>query len=249
MLARRPPARRARLCSRERRARPRRPRPAPSTRLFMRTNCCRRFFTPPRFARGHLQGPNLGGLFGRTSGTAAGYSYSSANKEKAVTWGEDTLYDYLLNPKKYIPGARALFICSRPFIIWFKNRNCLPISNAVRKGEAQRLVEGLQPPPVSGALHTFFYTFLPRPGVGGAPGRLPLVLTLFSPFSDLCRHQDGFCRAEEAAGADGPHRLPEEGHRLDANRAERSLVGDKFVADYSNILLLDLRRATLLIPS
>ncbi|KAH0783210.1 hypothetical protein KY290_002808 [Solanum tuberosum] len=50
---------------------------------------------------GHKQGPNLNGLFGRQSGTTAGYSYSNANKNMAVTWGENTLYDYLLNPKKY----------------------------------------------------------------------------------------------------------------------------------------------------
>lgn len=47
-----------------------------------------------------LTGPNLNGLFGRQSGTTAGYSYSSANKNMAVIWGENTLYDYLLNPKK-----------------------------------------------------------------------------------------------------------------------------------------------------
>jgi hypothetical protein len=35
---------------------------------------------------GHKQGPNLGGLFGRTSGQAAGFAYSKANKEKAVVW-------------------------------------------------------------------------------------------------------------------------------------------------------------------
>ena len=43
----------------------------------------------------HKQGPNLGGLFGRTSGTAAGYAYSDANKNKGVLWAEGTLYDYL----------------------------------------------------------------------------------------------------------------------------------------------------------
>ena len=52
-----------------------------------------------------MQGPNLGGLFGRQSGTMEGFSYSKANKEKAVHWDENTLYDYLLAPKKYIPGA------------------------------------------------------------------------------------------------------------------------------------------------
>ena len=55
-----------------------------------------------------LQGPNLGGLFGRQSGTMDGFSYSKANKEKAVHWEEATLYDYLLNPKKYIPGMPVL---------------------------------------------------------------------------------------------------------------------------------------------
>ncbi len=52
-----------------------------------------------------MQGPNLGGLFGRTSGMVPGFSYSKANKEMGVNWGEDTLYNYLLNPKKYMPGV------------------------------------------------------------------------------------------------------------------------------------------------
>lgn len=51
-----------------------------------------------------VQGPNLGGLFGRVSGTTPGFAYSKPNKELAVTWTEETLYEYLLNPKKYIPG-------------------------------------------------------------------------------------------------------------------------------------------------
>lgn len=58
---------------------------------------------------GHKQGPNLGGLFGRQSGTMPGFSYSKANKEKAVIWNEDELYIYLLNPKKYIPGTKMVF--------------------------------------------------------------------------------------------------------------------------------------------
>ncbi|KAK9213888.1 hypothetical protein WN944_005874 [Citrus x changshan-huyou] len=54
-------------------------------------------------------GPNLNGLFGRQSGTTPGYSYSAANKGMAVIWEEKTLYDYLLNPKKYIPGTKMVF--------------------------------------------------------------------------------------------------------------------------------------------
>ncbi|KAI5661681.1 hypothetical protein M9H77_21004 [Catharanthus roseus] len=56
-----------------------------------------------------IYGPNLNGLFGRQSGTTPGYSYSAANKNMAVIWGENTLYDYLLNPKKYIPGTKMVF--------------------------------------------------------------------------------------------------------------------------------------------
>ena len=57
----------------------------------------------------HKQGPNLHGLFGRQSGLAEGYSYSTANKTSGVVWGDDTLFDYLLAPKKYIKGTKMVF--------------------------------------------------------------------------------------------------------------------------------------------
>lgn len=50
----------------------------------------------------HKQGPNLYGFFGRQSGQADNYSYSAANKKSGIIWGEDTLFEYLENPKKYI---------------------------------------------------------------------------------------------------------------------------------------------------
>lgn len=54
-------------------------------------------------------GPNLHGVFGRKSGQAEGYSYTDANKKKGVTWTEQTMSDYLENPKKYIPGTKMAF--------------------------------------------------------------------------------------------------------------------------------------------
>ncbi|EYC41608.1 hypothetical protein Y032_0562g3492 [Ancylostoma ceylanicum] len=54
-------------------------------------------------------GPSLNGLIGRTSGSVPGYVYSDANKNKGVVWTRETLFEYLENPKKYIPGTKMVF--------------------------------------------------------------------------------------------------------------------------------------------
>ena len=43
---------------------------------------------------GNKIGPNLHGLFGRKSGQVEGFSYTDANKQKGVEWGNETLVCY-----------------------------------------------------------------------------------------------------------------------------------------------------------
>jgi cytochrome c2 len=47
----------------------------------------------------HKQGPNLYGFFGRQSGQADGYSYSSANKKSGIQWGDETLFGERIVPQ------------------------------------------------------------------------------------------------------------------------------------------------------
>jgi cytochrome c len=55
-------------------------------------------------------GPELNGLDGRHSGSAAGYSYSAANKNSGITWNEQTFKDYIKDPRGKIPGTKMIFI-------------------------------------------------------------------------------------------------------------------------------------------
>ncbi len=49
-------------------------------------------------------GPTLAGLFGRKAGSVEGYKrYSTAMTNSTVIWDEETLSEFLKNPKKIIP--------------------------------------------------------------------------------------------------------------------------------------------------
>jgi cytochrome c len=54
-------------------------------------------------------GPELNGLDGRKAGSAAGYSYSDANKNSGMVWNEATFKEYIANPMAKMPGTKMAF--------------------------------------------------------------------------------------------------------------------------------------------
>ena len=54
-------------------------------------------------------GPSLHKIVGRKAGSVAGFSYSDANKNSGITWTPDVLFDYLKDPKAYVPGTKMAF--------------------------------------------------------------------------------------------------------------------------------------------
>ena len=66
---------------------------------------------PPTANEGgpNKQGPNLFGVIGRKSGQVAGFKYTKANTESGIEWSNQTMFDYLKDPKKYIKGTNMAF--------------------------------------------------------------------------------------------------------------------------------------------
>ena len=54
-------------------------------------------------------GPVLNGLFGRKSGSVAGYNYTDANKNSGITWNEAAFSEYIKDPRAKIPGTKMVF--------------------------------------------------------------------------------------------------------------------------------------------
>jgi cytochrome c len=54
-------------------------------------------------------GPSLYGIFGRPAGSVEGFRYSEANSNSGVVWSGETMFEYLENPREYIPGTIMAF--------------------------------------------------------------------------------------------------------------------------------------------
>ena len=55
-------------------------------------------------------GPHLVGLFGRQAGSVEDFRYSDAMKESGITWNEETIAEYVADPRGYIKGNRMAFV-------------------------------------------------------------------------------------------------------------------------------------------
>ncbi|MGH6919151.1 MAG: c-type cytochrome [Geminicoccaceae bacterium] len=54
-------------------------------------------------------GPYLQGVFGRTAGSVEDFKYSSAMKESGIVWSDETITEYVSDPKAFVPGNRMAF--------------------------------------------------------------------------------------------------------------------------------------------
>jgi cytochrome c len=55
------------------------------------------------------QGPPLWNLMGREAGSGEFGAYSDAMKGSGMNWSEKHLYQFLINPKKYVVGTKMVF--------------------------------------------------------------------------------------------------------------------------------------------
>ena len=57
----------------------------------------------------HGVGPNLHGVFGAKAGTKAGFSYSPAMKNSTIVWSDETIAQYVADPRRFLPGNKMAF--------------------------------------------------------------------------------------------------------------------------------------------
>jgi cytochrome c len=82
--------------------------PAAGEKVFNKCKACHRIGPDAK----NLVGPMLTGIVGREIASAEGFTYSDAMLEKKAegfVWSEETLAEYLENPKGYIPGNKMVF--------------------------------------------------------------------------------------------------------------------------------------------
>ncbi len=78
--------------------------PAAGRRVFVRCQTCHVIEEGV-----NRVGPSLYGIFGRTAGTVDGFRYSNANANSGVVWDAEIMFEYLENPRAFMPGTIMAF--------------------------------------------------------------------------------------------------------------------------------------------
>lgn len=78
--------------------------PAKGKRVFNKCKACHSLKPGKRKI-----GPSLFGVFGRTSGTAKGFKFSSKMKKAAIVWDEKTIDQFVTKPRKMVKGTKMAF--------------------------------------------------------------------------------------------------------------------------------------------
>jgi cytochrome c len=60
------------------------------------------------------EGPQLQGVYGRASGSVAGFEYSAELKNARIVWDDKSLEKWLIDPDAFIPGNSMDFLVSKP---------------------------------------------------------------------------------------------------------------------------------------
>ena len=60
------------------------------------------------------EGPQLQGVYGRTTGAVPGFPYSDALKKANITWNDQSLEMWLTDPDTFLPGNNMDFFVARP---------------------------------------------------------------------------------------------------------------------------------------
>jgi len=62
----------------------------------------------------NYEGPQLQGVYGRSSGSIVDYVYSPALKKAKIVWDQQSLDKWLTDPDALVPGTDMYFFVSRP---------------------------------------------------------------------------------------------------------------------------------------